>query len=281
MYESLIHAFRQSSPSDERYRQRADRYRYLSEWVALHNIPANQIQRATRYERDTENRGIVAVGQPRQNPRYQRRPTHANADPFNAGAINGDDVYAVPSNFNGLLTSCFAFCARSESKRRNADSDTCPTPPVIFNISMSADMSTVWDPILNRAVEHVVPWVEVRRYRGLGRKHVQQLPSDCFIDPGARDDLALLQVFCPPSDFYREFVVLLKAGGSWNDWVDQMYTNIPTNQTWRKWSREIPMVDTNSNLEDNDYTVQDVFLSGSGWRSEIKVIPIYPLYHDV
>ena len=41
MYESLMHAFRQSNPRDERYRQRADRYRFLFEWVAVRNIPAN------------------------------------------------------------------------------------------------------------------------------------------------------------------------------------------------------------------------------------------------
>ena len=101
------------------------------------------------------------------------------------------------------------------------------------------------------------------------------------MDPGSRDDLALLQVSCPPNKFYDKFVVQLGAGGSWYTWVDQTYTDIPTSATWKKWSSEIPVVDTNYNLADYDYTIQEVFASGSGWWSGIKVIPIYPLYHDV
>lgn len=278
MYDSLMHVFRQSNPRDERYRQRADRYRFLFEWVALQNIPANQIQSATRYRRDAENRGIEAEGQPQQNRRYQSRSTQGNNNPYDAGAINSDDVYAVPSNYSGLLTSCFAFCTRSDSQRRTTDPDTCPVPPVIFKTSLSAKTSTVWDPILRRTVQHVVPWEDHRSQCG---DHVIERPRDCFVDPGTRDDQALLQVSCPQNDFYDKFVVLLRAGGSWYTWVDQSYTDIPTNDTWTRWSREIPVVDTNYNLADYDFIIQEVFYCGDRWWSELKVIPIYPLYHDI
>ncbi len=278
VYESLMSAFRRSSPRDVRYRQRADRYRFLFEWVALRTIPANQIERATRYERDAENRGIVPEVQPHWNPDYQIRSTRGNSRPFDAEQIDSDEVYGVPSNFSGLLTACFA----SYSKRRTTDPDACPLPPVpIFKTQMSAAMSTAWDPISRRPVQHVVPWVERRRNFPLsGRNHFIQKPTDCFVDPGARDDSALLQVRCPPNDYYDKFVVLLEAGGSWYTWVDMSYTDIPTISTWKKWRREIPVVDTNYNLADYDYTINEVFAIGTGWYSEIKVIPIYPVYYD-
>ena len=279
VYESLMSAFRRSSPSDVRYRQRADRYRLLFEWVALRTIPANQIERVIRYERDAENRDIVQMGiLPHWNVDYQVRSTRGNNRPFDAEQIVSDEVYAVPSNFSGLLTACFA----SYSQRRTTDTDTCPLPPVpIFKTRMSAAMSTVWDPISRRPVQHVVPWVETRRYSGWRRRnHFFQKPSDCFVEPGARDDMALLQVRCPPNDYYDKFVVLLKAGGSWYTWVDMSYTDIPTISTWKKWNREIPVVDTNYNLADYDYTINEVFASGSDWYSKIKVIPIYPVYYD-
>ena len=219
------------------------------------------------------------MGQPRQNRRYQSRSTQGNANPFDAGAINNDDVYAVPSNFSGLLTSCFAFCSRSDSQRRTTDTDTCPAPPVIFKTSLSAERSTVWDPILKRAAQHVVPWVELDHH--YGENHTTQRPRHCSVFPGTKDDLNLLQVSCPPNDFYDKFVVHLEAGEIWYTWVDQTYTDIPTNGTWKKWSREIPVVDTNYNLADYDYTINEVFETGGTWYSNIKVIPIYPLYHDV
>ena len=283
VYESLMSAFRRSSPRDVRYRQRADRYRFLFEWVALRTIPANQIERATRYERDAENRGIVPVGQPQQNPGYQSRRTHGNTGPFDAEQIDSDEVYAVPSNFSGLLTACFASCSRSDSQRRTTDPDTCPLPPVpIFKTRMSARMSTVWDPISRTPVQHLVPWVElIRRNFPLNtRNHLIQNPSNCFVNPGATEYLDLLQVRCSSNDYYDKFVVLLKAGGSWYTWVDKSYTDIPTNSTWKKWNREIPVVDTTYNLDDYDYTINEVFIGGSDWHSEIKVIPIYPVYYD-
>jgi len=146
---------------------------------------------------------------------------------------------------------------------------------------MSADMCTVWDPISRRPVQLVVPWVEVtRNFPSSGRQHFIQRPRHCFVDPDARDFEGLLQVRCPSNDYYDKFVVLLKAGGKRSTWVDKSYPDIPTNSTWEKSNKEIPVVDTTYNLADYEYTIKEVFGFGSGWHSEIKVIPIYPVYYD-
>ena len=283
VYESLIHAFRQTR--DDTYRSRADRYRFLAEWVAHSNIPANQIESVTRYERDQEGRSVRAVGGPRRNRRYRNRRTRGNTNPFDVEAVgNTDDVHCVPSNFAAGLTACFAACTRpSSSDRRTGTTPNTCSIPTIFTVDFSHEASTVWDPTENRPVKRLVPWLDSTGSYW-EKDHIFQRPSNrrfCpLVEPGNRSQMDILQVKCEANDFFEKFVVVLKAGGSWYNWVDQKYT-VSTGTIWKKWSREIPVVGTNKNLHDYDYTILDVFVSGKGWWSEIRVLPIYPIYRDV
>ena len=51
-----------------------------------------------------------------------------------------------------------------------------------------------------------------------------------------------------------------------------------TGRTWRKSARHIEMIDGGGSLENDGYSMRDVFAGTNGnWKSETRIYPLYPI----
>ena len=165
-FESLMKGYKTSKIKE--YKYTAYGLQHQSEWLAYHGVSPELIVNARMFEKDYENPPIGKFVRAESNPRYVHDYTEANSMAFN------DPHLSKSKGIMSLLTSSISglgACFGSSPSGRQSDAyshmedeylaDTGPAfADIVFQVSVTAQKATLWDPIENGPRERTVPWEE-------------------------------------------------------------------------------------------------------------------------